>query len=101
MDTLKAGNVLREVSGRMEVELTETIISSDSLRIERIVSLGQSSPAGFWYDQHQHEWVIILKGAARLRFEDRMVEMRSGDFINIPAHTKHRVEWTMPAEPTI
>jgi cupin 2 domain-containing protein len=55
----------------------------------------------FWYDEDQHEWVVVLKGAARLRFEDEPVEMKPGDFVNIPAHRKHRVEWTTPDEPTV
>lgn len=82
-------------------ELFTTLVEAAHLRIERIVSHGQVSPAGFWFDQEQHEWVLVLKGAARLRFEVGMVEMKSGDFINIPAHQKHRVEWTTPDEPTI
>ncbi len=60
-----------------------------------------SGPGLAQYDQPQHEWVIVLKGAARLQFEDGMVEMRAGDFINIPANKKHRVDWTMPDEPTV
>src|SRR5436190_21054365 len=82
-------------------ELAETLAESGQCRIERIVSHGHASPAGFWYDQDQHEWVIVLKGAARLRFEDQTIEMKPGDFVNIPAHKKHRVEWTTPDEPTI
>jgi cupin 2 domain-containing protein len=74
---------------------------SPHVRIERIVSHGHASPADFWYDQPQHEWVIVLKGAARLQFEDAMVEMRPGDYINIPACKKHRVDWTTPDEPTV
>jgi cupin 2 domain-containing protein len=71
------------------------------VRIERIVSHGHSSPPDFWYDQQQAEWVVVLKGAARIEFADRMVEMRSGDFVAIPAHTRHRVDWTTPDQPTI
>jgi len=63
-------------------------------------SHGHASPEVFWYDQVPHEWVVVLKRAARLRFADETVEMRSSDFVNIPAHTKHRVEWTTPDEPT-
>ena len=85
----------------MTDELFTTLLEAAHVRIERIVSHGHASPAGFWYDQDQHEWVIVLKGAARLRFEDGMVEMRSGDFLNIPAHQRHRVEWTTPVEPTV
>ena len=71
------------------------------MRIERIISHGHASAHDFWYDQPQHEWVIVLKGAARLQFEDGMVEMKVGDFINIPAFKKHRVDWTTPDEPTV
>jgi cupin 2 domain-containing protein len=71
------------------------------VRIERIVSHGHASPGGFWYDQDRHEWVVVLTGAARLRFDDDIVELKPGDFATIPAHTKHRVEWTTPDEPTV
>jgi cupin 2 domain-containing protein len=71
------------------------------VRIERIVSHGHASAAEFWYEQPQAEWVIVLKGAARLQFEDGMVEMKAGHFINIPAFKKHRVKWTTPDEPTV
>ena len=82
-------------------ELFETLFEAKNLRIERIVSHGHASPEGFWYDQDRHEWVIVLKGAARLQFEDGMVEMKPGDFINIPAFKKHRVDWTTQDEPTV
>jgi cupin 2 domain-containing protein len=82
-------------------ELIQVIAGNQHVRIERIVSHGHSSPDGFWYDQDENEWVIVLKGAARLRFDDRSVELKAGDFVNIPAHKKHRVEWTTPDEPTI
>ncbi|HEV3439492.1 MAG TPA: cupin domain-containing protein [Gemmata sp.] len=82
-------------------ELITTLLNAGTVRIERIVSHGHRSPDGFWYDQDQHEWVVVLLGAARLRFEDGTVEMKPGDFVNIPAHKKHRVEWTTPDEPTV
>jgi len=82
-------------------ELFTTLIDSANIRIERIVSHGHTSPDGFWYDQNRNEWVVVLKGAARLRFEDEVVEMKPGDFVNIPAHKKHRVEWTTPHETTV
>ena len=82
-------------------ELIETLVENNSIRIERIVSHGHISPEGFWYDQPQNEWVVVLQGAARLRFEDEVVEMKPGDWINIPAHKKHRVDWTTPDEPTV
>src|SRR5207247_514524 len=82
-------------------ELIEPLLTAANVRIERIVSHGHASPEGFWYDQAQHEFVVLLKGAARLSFEDEMVEMTPGSCINIPAHRRHRVAWTTPDEPTI
>ena len=95
------GNLFCDLPAELADELAETLAESGRVRIERIVSHGQASPAGFWYDQDQHEWVIVLKGAARLRFEDETIEMKPGDFVNIPAHKMHRVDWTTPDEPTI
>ncbi len=88
---------------RPDIQNPATLLDATKVRIERIVSHSHASPEGFWYEQDQHEWVVVLKGAARLRFEgdDQPVEMKSGDFVNIPAHKKHRVEWTTPDEPTI
>lgn len=85
----------------MPQELIEVIAGGQHVRIERIVSLGHTSPDGFWYDQDEHEWVIVLKGAATVRFEDAVMTLEAGEFVNIPAHRKHRVEWTKPGEPTI
>ena len=94
-------NLFTDLPSNLPDELFTTLVEATNLRIERIVSHGHSSPEGFWYDQDQHEWVVLLKGAARLRFEGEIVDMMPGDFVNIPAHTKHRVEWTTPDEPTI
>ncbi len=82
-------------------ELFTTLLDAGTVRIEQIVSHGHASPEDFWYDQDQHEWVIVLRGAARLRFEDEIVEMKPGDHVSIPAHKRHRLEWTTPEEPTI
>lgn len=94
-------NLFTNLPSHLPDELFTTLLNATNVRIERIVSHGHSSPEGFWYDQDQHEWVVVLKGSARLQFEDGMVEMKPGDFVNIPAHKKHRVEWTMPDEATI
>ena len=94
-------NLFAQIPSSLQEELTEILVSAASLRIERIVSYGQASPAGFWYDQKEHEWVVLLQGAARLQFEDELVKLKPGDFVNIPAHRKHRVEWTTPDQPTI
>ncbi len=89
-------NLFANIPANLPQELIETILSKPNVRIERIVSQGQSSPEGFWYDQEQSEFVVLLQGAARLRFEDGEVEMKPGSFIDIPAHKRHRVEWTSP-----
>jgi cupin 2 domain-containing protein len=94
-------NTFDDLPQHLPKEVVQTLIRAADVRIERIISHGHASPADFWYDQPQHEWVIVLKGAARLQFEDGMVEMKVGDFINIPAFKKHRVDWTTPDEPTV
>ena len=94
-------NLFTDLPNNLPAELVTKLLDTADVRIERIISHGHASPADFWYDQPQAEWVIVLKGAARLQFEDGMVEMRPGDFMNIPAHKKHRVEWTTPDEPTV
>jgi cupin 2 domain-containing protein len=94
-------NLFDEVPTPLPEELVQKILSGPNLRIERIVSHGHASPDGFWYDQAQNEFVALLKGAARLRFEDEVIEMIPGSSVNIPAHRRHRVEWTTPDGPTI
>ena len=94
-------NLFSNIPADLPDELIETLLGAESIRIERIISHGQASPDGFWYDQDQHEWIVVLKGAGRIRFDDQAVQMQPGDFINIPAHRRHRVEWTTPDEPTI
>ena len=94
-------NLFSDIATDLPDELTEVLAASESVRVERIVSYGHASPQNFWYDQDSHEWVVVLSGAAKLRFEDGTVEMKPGDYINIPAHKRHRVEWTTPDEPTV
>ena len=96
-----AVNLFADLPAQFPDELCTVLLDADNVRIERIVSFGHASTDGFWYDQDRHECVMVLKGAARLQFEDEIVEMEPGDFVNIPAHKKHRVEWTTPDEPTI
>ena len=81
----------------------DALLTRPGLRIERIVSRGQASPSGFWYDQPEAEWVMVLAGAARLRFQDE-AEARvlgPGDSLDIAPHRRHRVEWTDPAVATV
>jgi cupin 2 domain-containing protein len=84
-------------------ELKEVLLDRDSVRIERIVSRGHSSQPGFWYDQTDNEWVVLLSGRARLLFEGEPdpISLGPGDYLDIPAHTRHRVEWTDPDQDTV
>ena len=84
-------------------EVFETLLASSGARIERIVSNGQSSPPGYWYDQAHTEWVALLAGEALLRFEDEPQARRlvAGDWLTIAAHRRHRVEWTAPDRQTV
>ena len=84
-------------------ELLTDLLSRPGLRIERIVSTGQASPEGFWYDQEWAEWVVLLSGAAEVRFADEPAPRRlvAGDWLHIEAHHRHRVEWTDPAQPSV
>lgn len=94
-------NLLADLPPSLGEELVTVLTQGAHVRIERIVSHGHSSPEGFWYDQQENEWVAVLSGRARLQFESATVELAAGDFIDIPAHRKHRVAWTTPAEPTV
>jgi cupin 2 domain-containing protein len=94
-------NLLSSIPATLPNEITETLVQAKSVRIERIVSHGHASPPDFWYDQEENEFVALIQGAARIRFEDSVVEMKAGDWIDIPAHRKHRVEWTTPDEKTV
>lgn len=94
-------NIFDDLPQHLPKELVQSLFRAADVRIERIISHGHASPADFWYHQPQHEWVIVLRGAARLQFEDGMIEMKVGDFINIQAFKKHRVDWTTPDEATV
>jgi cupin 2 domain-containing protein len=79
------------------------LIDRGGVKIEQIVSPGQASPLGFWYDEPTIEWVLLVAGSAGLRFEgdDDILELRRGDWVEIPARTPRRVDWTNTIEPTI
>ena len=98
---MKTSNIFQNIPKDLSSEVFEDIISAKDIRIERIISMGQSSPAEGWYDQEESEWVILLEGAATLEFETHQVHLQKGDYIHIPAHTKHKVLWTTPKQKTI
>ncbi len=96
-------NFLNNLPEAKENEVIEILQSSSDFRIERITSFGQCSPQGFWYQQKENEWVILLKGEAKLRFaeNDEIINLKINDFVYIPAYKKHRVEYTTEDEETI
>lgn len=96
-------NVLADLPEVLPEEVVQLLTRGGDCRLERIVSRGHASPPGFWYDQDEAEWVVVLRGAARLRFADVDAEilLGPGDAVDIPAHRRHRVEWTTPDEPTV
>ena len=100
---IEAGNLFDNIPVELPNELTETITETEHVRIERIVSRGHASADGFWYDQAEDEYVLLLQGRARLIFEGEngALPMKPGDGIIIPKHVKHRVEWTDPDQDTI
>ena len=83
-------------------ELFESLVSADNILIERIISTGQATPPGEWYDQDRDEWVILLQGFASLAYADGTnIKLATGDYLFIPAHQKHRVEYTSSDPPCI
>ena len=94
---------MRDLPDARAGEVTDTLLDVPGLRIERIVSRGQASPPGFWYDQAEAEFVLLLAGAARLRFADEEADrlLGPGDWVEIAAHRRHRVEWTDPDQATV
>ncbi|MCA9498274.1 MAG: cupin domain-containing protein [Nitrospirales bacterium] len=95
-------NLFANIPEHFDHEFTSEVLRNRSVRIERIVSRGQASPPDFWYDQAEHECVVVLAGKARLKI-DRQPEIMvgPGDILYLAAHTKHRVEWTDPQQDTI
>jgi len=96
-------HLLQGLPNSLAEEQIDELLRRPNLRIERIVSTGHASPEGFWYDQTEHEWVIVLSGRAKLRYEGDAAEidLGPGDAAFIPAHRKHQVAWTTPSEPTV
>lgn len=84
-------------------EQFDELLNTGKLRLERIVSEGHCSPDDFWYDQQENEWVVVLQGEAKLQMagETEPRHLKPGDYLNIPAHCKHRVSWTTPNQKTV
>ena len=96
-------NLLDALPTDLHDELFTAILQGGSFRVERIVSHGHASPPGFWFDQDDNEWVLVIDGSATIEFEGQPepVELRRGSYLNIPAHAKHRVVSTDPNQKTI
>jgi len=95
-------NIFDAIPDDVKNEIFNPLVDTNKIKIERIISKGHSSPESGWYDQDKNEWVLILKGEAILLFDDdSSIKLKTGDFINIAAHKKHRVEWTRPDSETI
>lgn len=99
---MEIGNLFTGVPDNIPDEIFNEIVSTENIRIERIVSKGHSSPETGWYDQEKNEWVMVMKGEAELTFENgKRVRLSGGNYINIPAHEKHKVSWTAPDRETV
>ncbi len=96
-------NLFAALPAEIPAEIFQVLLETRDFRLERIVSAGQATPPGEWYDQDTHEWVVLLTGGAGLRFEDEALPrvLHPGDYLLIPAHRRHRVEWTDPGQPTV
>ncbi len=95
-------NIFNLPSQLLNEEYFESLLSAENILIERIISTGQTTPPGNWYDQERDEWVILLKGEAKISYIDgSIIKLKQGDYIFIPAHKKHRVEYTTTNPPCI
>lgn len=95
-------NVFKLPQQLPQEELFEALLDNDQVLIERIVSTGQVTPQGKWYNQEKNEWLMILQGEGELGYEDgSRIKLTTGDYLFVPAHQKHRVEYTSTEPPCI
>ena len=95
-------NLLTSLPDHIDHEQVEELLSQPNVKIERILSKGQTSPETGWYDQDKNEWVVVLQGAGDITFDDGdKVRLQPGDHLNIPAHRRHKVSWTDPDSVTV
>ncbi len=99
----ESGNLLAGIPAHLAAEQFDLLLQTGACHLERIVSIGHATPFGEWYDQDNNEWVVLLQGRAKLRFadEDTARLLEPGDYVWIPAHRRHRVEWTSHNPPAI
>jgi cupin 2 domain-containing protein len=96
-------NLFDDIPRVLAAERIDVLLDTAAVRLERIVSVGHATPAGEWYDQARDEWVVVLRGRARVRIEGEAEDraLGVGDHLLLRAHVRHRVEWTDPTEPTV
>ena len=96
-------NLFDDLPGHLPAERIDVLISAPGVRVERIVSTGHVTPPGEWLEQDGDEWVVALRGRARLRIEDEAtpLDLRPGHHVLLRAHVRHRVEWTDDLGPTV
>lgn len=96
-------NLFDDLSAKLPAERIDVLLSAPGIRVERIVSTGHVTPPNEWYDQDTDEWVVVLRGRARLRIasESDARDLYPGDHVLLRAHVRHRVEWTDDAGPTV
>jgi cupin 2 domain-containing protein len=95
-------NIFSSLPPNLEKEVFEELVRSGNVRIERIISKGHTSPDKGWYDQSEHEWIIVLEGSGSILFENGVeVNLEKGDYINIPPHSRHKVSRTDPNHVTV
>ncbi len=97
----ETSNLFADLPEHADEELFTTLLANPHCRIERIVSYGQASPEGFWYNQPQDEWILLLQGSAELDLDGRIVRLKAGDHLLIPAGLRHRVSKTDFNQPTV
>lgn len=97
------GDLLALLPDAAGAELFETLVARDGVRVERIISKGQTTPTGEWYDQSWHEWVLLVQGEALVQIEgnDEPCRLVPGQWLMLPAHCRHRVEWSLPEQETV
>jgi cupin 2 domain-containing protein len=103
MAAAKIKNILADIPTQLPEELFTCLLKNEQVEIERVVSRGQSSAKDEWYDQINDEWVILLQGGAILEFFEpqEFKKLQVGDYLLIPAHCKHRIDWTDPDRDSI
>ena len=96
-------NLLADIPAELPEELFNTLLSGRDFRLERIVSRHHATPAGEWYDQDEHEWVLLISGEAALEIEgrDTLLVLAPGDHALLPARCRHRVAWTAAEQDTV